>query len=247
MRFHVRCAAFALLVAACPSVSAQSAQDLAAGVGLFGSAPFITLRVSMSLALPNGTKDRTLEVFIRQDARRTSALIHVIAPAFLSSMKLLTQRDVGGQESSWLKTSQGVRRLSDANGSERVFDSDFRAEDFMAVSPQRFALATLADTVIDSVACRTVEARPRSPRDYARKLLYIAAGDRSLRGIDYLDQGGRPVRRYRLTATQVVEEGTYPLSAEMVDDVEGTSTTLKVTRIDLRSALPDALFNKGSL
>jgi hypothetical protein len=241
------CLAMALLLASSPRLPAQSAEELVAGLGLFGSARFITMRIDMGLTLKNGVKDRTLEVFIRQDDRRMSAMIHVIAPAFLSAMKFLTQRDADGQETSWLKTSQGVRRLSDANGSERVFDSDFRAEDFMAISARRFALAVLPDAVIDSVPCRTVEARPLSAGGYARKLVYIGATDGSLRGIDFLDAGGRIIRRYRLTATRVLEGGTYPLTAEMTDLREGTSTALKVDRIDLETALPDALFNKGSL
>jgi len=233
-----------LLMAA--QASAQSADQLLNELSLFGSARFISMQVQMDLTLANGTKSRTLDVFIRRERVRTRGLSHVVSPGFLSSMKFLSLHE-GGQESSWIKTSDGVRRLTDANGSERIFDSDFRAEDFMTVSVSRFSFAFLPDASIDGLPCIVIEARPRDAAGYARKLFYIGKADLSLRGMDYLDSQGQLLRRYRMTASQSLAGSTAPLTAEMVDLRAGTSTTLKVLKADVETPLPDSLFSRGTL
>jgi len=218
-----------LLMAA--QASAQSADQLLNELSLFGSARFISMQVQMDLTLANGTKSRTLDVFIRRVLVRTSVLIHVVSPGFLSSMKFLSLHE-GGQ---------------DANGSERIFDSDFRAEDFMTVSVSRFSFAFLPDASIDGLPCIVIEARPRDAAGYARKLFYIGKADLSLRGMDYLDSQGQLLRRYRMTASQSLAGSTAPLTAEMVDLRAGTSTTLKVLKADVETPLPDSLFSRGTL
>ena len=76
---------------------------------LFGTAKSITLKITMRLVAENGTRERGLEVFIRQDPATLRILAHVVSPAFLSQMKFLTYRQADGETSSWLKTSAGVR------------------------------------------------------------------------------------------------------------------------------------------
>lgn len=247
MGIRLRLLVLPLLAASSAGLPAQGAETLVEGLSLFGSARAVSMRVEMELRLKNGRKDRSLDVFLRQVDRRTQVLIQVAAPAFLTSMKFLSMRDEGGLETTWMKTSQGVRRLTDSSGGERVFDSDFTAEDFLSVSARRFALAVLPDSTLGSTACRVVEARPRTAGSYARKLLYIGAADQSLRGIDFLDEGGTLIRRYRLTATQIIDGGTYPQSAVMENLRDGTATALSISRVDLKTDLPDRLFNKGSL
>lgn len=229
------------------SADALTLEELLDRTLIFGPAKNITMGVTVTLSGRTGSKARGLEVFISRDAERLRVLVSMVSPAFLSQMKFLYHKDPGGAESAWMKTSQGVRRLAQTAVSGRIFDSDFTVDDFTAITESRYTLAMLPGVTLDSSPCFAVEARPKTRMDYERKVIYIEAANDLLRGIDFLDVEGAHVREYRVVSTREINGMAYPVSSTMEDLTAGSKTTLLVTRIDVDTALPDGLFNKGNL
>jgi hypothetical protein len=237
--------AAALVLLAGPAFSQSLGQLIMAS--LFGNAASITMKITMHLSAENGSKERGLEVFIRRDAGIVRILAHVVSPAFLSQMKFLTHRRDDGETSSWLKTSQGVRKLSSTNTEERVFDSDFTVEDFGQINPGEFTIDVLADSEVDGVPCAVLDLRPKLKATYARKVFFIEKVDSQLRGIDFFDEGGNFVRQYRLLETRIIGGAAFPVSSVMKDLRGKTETRLTVNEIDTTHPLPDRVFNKADL
>lgn len=241
----VLAAAVGMLIGA--SCFSQTAEEILGRATLFGEARWLSLKISMELKGPNGVRQRGLEVFVARDRGTTRFLAHLVAPAFLSQMKFLSHRSADGATSSWLRTSQGVRKLSRANAAERIFDSDFTVEDFTDIDLADFAAELLPDVAIDQVPCHTVQLTPKARAQYSRKLLYVAREGGMLHGTDFYDAQGGLVRQYRLLETRRADGTTFPSVSVMRNLPAQTETRLTVETIDAATPLPDKTFNKGNL
>jgi len=237
-------AAGMLISSACFS---QTPEEVLRRATLFGNARWLTLAISMELKGATGTRERGLEVFIARDSGATRILVHMVSPAFLSRMKFLTHRSASGETSSWLRTSQGVRKLSRANAAERIFDSDFTVEDFTEIDLDGFATLLLPDVLIGQVPCKAVQLTPGFRAQYARKVFFVEMNSGSLQGIDFFDTRDALVRQYRLMQTRMIDGTPFPSVSVMRDLLAQTETRLTVREIDTTTALPDKTFNKGNL
>ena len=115
------------------------------GKSVTARGPFIDFGYSSLKVL---WKDRGLEIYIQYANENSKTLIQIVRPAFLRKMKFLRQRTADGREDRWLKTSQGVRRLSEANNAEPLFDSDFTVEDLSAFVAGDFTLSFWKDETV---------------------------------------------------------------------------------------------------
>ncbi len=237
---------FCALLLAVP-LSAQTAEELVRSTSFFGSAENVFMKITMTLSSKSGSKERGIEVSMKRNAGSTLVLACMVSPAFLSQMKFLTHRQADGRVDTWLKTSQGVRKLAASGGTEKVFDSDFTVEDFTGLDPAGFSCVLLPDAVIDDVVCRAVQMTPAAPVGYTRKVLYLEKDGLALRGIDYMDGKGTLVRQYRLLRAGTSAGASYPALSVMRSLGSGTETTLEVKEIDAVRVIPEKNFNKGNL
>jgi outer membrane lipoprotein-sorting protein len=239
---------FVLIAAACAAHAfPQTAEQIAKKTSFFGSARDISMNMTMELKSKTGSRERGLEVFIKRSEGGMRVLARMVSPAFLSQMKFLTHREADGLTSSWLKTSQGVRKLAASSGSERIFDSEFTVEDFTEIDTAGFDCALLEDVPAELSQCYAVEMSPKVKAGYARKILYIHKDDFDLRGIDFMDERKTAIRQYRLLETGMVEGMPYPARSVMRDLRSGNETVLVVKEIDTGHPIPEKTFNKANL
>jgi hypothetical protein len=241
--------ALAAVLGLCAAATAfpQTAEQIVLRTSLFGDARNVSAKITMELKGKTGARERGLEVFIARDRGEARVLIHMVSPAFLSQMKFLTHRSASGEASSWLRTSQGVRKLSRSNGTERVFDSDFTVEDLTETDVDEFEATLLADAEIDSFPCHAVELRPKFRTQYERKVMYVQMRGSGLQGIDFLDERSGLIRQYRLLETRLADGVPFPSLSVMRDLRGGTETLLRVRELDTTTVLPEKTFNKGNL
>jgi hypothetical protein len=226
----------------------QSEREILRRASLFGRAANTQMSITMQIVKPQGTKARTLEAFVRRRGTASQILLHIVSPAFLSQMKFLSDRDEKGRESKWLKTSSGVRRLSEGNRAEPLFDSDFTVEDLSEIYPDDFDLTLLGDRRVGPYLCDLIEAVPRfAGSSYSKKWIYVEKDSGILCAVDFFGRNDQLIKRYRLTEVQTLAGGTYPLSCRMESVSDGTHTELGFPRIDIMDSLPDKLFSRASL
>jgi hypothetical protein len=204
------------------------------------------MSITMQIVKAQGTKSRTLEAFVRRQGAASQILLHLVSPAFLSQMKFLSARDEKGRQSKWLKTSTGVRRLSEGNRAEALFDSDFTVEDLAEIYPDDFDLTLLGDRQVGAYPCDLIEAVPRvAGSSYTRKWIYLEKDTGLLCAVDFFGRDEQPIKRYRLLETQTVAGSTCPLSCRM-ESASGY-TELAFPSIEIVDSLPDKLFSRAGL
>ena len=237
-----------LLAAALTPVLAQTPRSVLEEAYLMGIGENVSLYIDMIINTNTGDKSRQLEIFMRQDSGGTKILAQIVNPTFLKNMKFLQHRPTDGRDSTWLKTSRGVRRLSSNSTSERLFDSDFTVEDFSPITTEDFQVSFLPEDANPLPECFAVAAQPlKSDRNYSEKVYYIDRTESILKRVDYYDADGDLVKRYELLEIQEANGRAYPLRSTMEDLSRNTSTQLLFTTVDEDTALPSRIFNKGSL
>ena len=208
----------------------------------------VSLYIDMTIQTNTGDKSRKLEIFMHQDQDGTKILAQIAHPAFLKNMKFLQHRPTDGRDSTWLKTSRGVRRLSSNSTSERLFDSDFTVEDLSPLTAEDFQVSFAPEHTNPLPECFAVVAEPlKRDRGYAKKIFYIDAEESILRRVEYYGEDGEPVKRYELIEIQEANGRAYPLRSAMEDFSRNTSTQLLFNTVDEETTLPSRIFNKGSL
>ena len=237
-----------LLILCAVSVAlSESPESIIDSAYILGNDRNIHIRMDMIISAGNGTKERKVEVYIKRTQKTTKTYLHIVSPAFLNKMKFLVHRNENGDETKWIKTSRGVRRLSLANSSERVFGSDFTVEDFSAMQTEEFTLRMLQPITINGEECYAIEAVPLKRNSYSRKIIMVGMRTRLLREVDFFDEEGRKVKQYTLLSTQNIHGKKYPLLCKMENFEENTSTTLNLKQVDVTRTLEDRIFNKGNL
>lgn len=231
-----------------PAASAfpQSAAQVAQKTSLFGTAKDITLTVVMELKTKSGTKERGLSISIKRSPAGMRVLAAMTSPAFLSQMKFLTRRETDGLTTTWLKTSQGVRKLTASSGSERIFDSQFTVEDFSDIDLKGFT-ASLSEATLDSVACFAVALRPTTAAGYSRKVVYVQKDDFELRGMDFYDDYDVLIRQYRVIESRLIGGIPFPVQSVMKDLATDDETSLTIESADTTRVIPESTFNKAGL
>jgi hypothetical protein len=239
---------FLIAVIATPSAG-QDASLIISRATILGRTPALAMQVSMSIHRSTGAKERKLELYLSRSggpAERTRLMAHVVSPAFLNQMKFLSHRNPDGEDATWLKTSGGVRRLSQSNRDERLFDSDFTVEDLTDLSPDRYELLFVGTEDVDGVTCDVVRAL-RLPGREEQRVLYVGRADSLIRRVDVLGAGGRLARRYTVDRTQLIDGVLYPLVCTMRGSSDDAYTVLRFDRIEPVGALPDKLFSQANL
>lgn len=234
----VICLAIAIIVA-----SAQSAADVLETTNLFGAGSAIVARFEMRTVSTDGEKTREIELFFDRSGGRTRTLAKVVSPAFLSGMKFLKVKEKEKPDAQWLKTSSGLRRLGESDSAERIFGSTFTVEDFGNIDTKGFDIDFTHEE--DGPYGQAIRARPKAKKSYAEKIIWVNHSTGLVMALEYRDQGGVILRRYRVT--RVSETDSRPLEAEMNDLTAKATTYLHVLSIEEKLKLPDKYFTPGSL
>jgi hypothetical protein len=229
---------------------AQASLDPAAvisGARLFGSCERFSLSVAMRIEEGGEAKSRAIDIAVDQSAGDSLLLASIVDPAFLSNMKYLRVQRKGGPLQQWLKTSRGVSRVVGAGTDEKVFGSDFTAEDFGNISPSSFALS-FADSPPDAGGLARISAAPLATNgSYSKKIFTIDTKTKLIVAIDYFDRSGGLVRSYRLEDTGSFDGSAYPRRAVMRDLRSGGMTALTVTDVKKVPYFPARDFNPAGL
>lgn len=213
---------------------------------IFGNASHIVMTVRMQIDTSRGDKSRGMEIYLQTDENASKLLMQIVHPPFLRYMKFLQYKD--GQDSQqWLKTSRGVRRLTGANQSESIFDSDFTVEDFSSIDSEVYSVALLSETVVDGSSVYTLELTPSyTGAQYQRKKLYIDKDTMLIRRIDFFSKNVL-YKQYTLLETQKIEGRLFPRVCIMKTMSQQSSTTIFFDEISLPDTIPSRTFNRGSL
>ena len=215
---------------------------------LLGGNQNVILRVVLHIQTPRGAKERELELFLHRSENESKVLAQVVSPSFLRSMKFLQIALADGNEITYLKTSRGVRRLSEANREERLFDSDFTVSDLSYTSSTDYQLQAGGQDVVGDRLCHLLRGVPVAVMGSVdRNIFYVDASDGILRRVDYLDSQDQMVKQYLLLETQSVNGHIYPRVCVMEDFAQTTRTRLTVAEIDVVDSIPARIFSRGNL
>jgi hypothetical protein len=160
-------------------------------------------------------------------------------------MKFLNHRDKNGREDMWLKTSQGVRRLSTANNSEPLFGSDFTVEDLSHFEPSELRLETIATGGEDTR--HLIKAAPLSRySSYTYKVIHVDKDSGIVARVDFY-RDNELYKKYELIEVRKINGKLYPVVCRMENFAQDSRTTLFIDRMDIVDSIPGRVFNKGNL
>ena len=226
----------------------QAPEELLQQSFLFGKAPAVQMRITMETYRGDSSKRREIEVFIKRQEKAYKMLLHIVYPAFLNQMKFLSHKAEDGNESKWLKTSSGVKKLAEQDRSERIFDSDLTVEDLSAVKVADYQLTLVGQLETDSGLCYAIEAVPRLRGSlYRKKVVFVEKETGLPRAVEYYGEGSELMKRLQIVSIQTIGGITFPLLCRIDSYDSATYTIVRFHEIRVVDDLPDKVFNKGAL
>lgn len=194
-----------------------------------------------------GTKNRDVEIYLHQTDEDMKLRLSVIAPSFLNYMKYLQIKTGDSNTKKWLRTSRGVRQLSNSNNSDKVFDSDFLVSDFSGFDYENSRLEYHGEESLEGILCDVVTIENNSDdTDFSKKVCYVRKESGLIQKIEYFD-GDDKVKEYLLIEDQVIRGSEYPRECSMTNLKDKTSTLILFKKVEEVQSIPSRIFNKGSL
>lgn len=222
-------------------VTSDDAAAILRQISLLGSFDTVSAKLNMRIERPGTTRERGLELFYRRQSSASDVLARIISPSFLSNMKFLRKESGPNQVELYLRNSQGVRRILGDRGDEPLFDSDFRTADFMMSSQDSARIVNRTAELI------IVEIPPAKPGNGTAKRLHLRPSDYFLLAFEELDNSGRVLRTYRVTAFGTSSAGDYARQSVMEIPGKDQRTWLDVQQISPGVTLADSLFSRLNL
>jgi hypothetical protein len=234
-------AAAAILL--CAGLAAQDGADaLARAAAFFSTGSSHRVTAELTVQLGKESKKRELELNISHLEGIERLLAKVTSPAFLREMKVL-QKSSGDVRDTWIKTSQGVRRLGQGSKAEALFQSDFLTTDFL-IQAQGWTLS--AQDGKDGM--RALERTGQKGEDFARQRLYLRSADLLVARREFLDASGAVIRALDILGW--VDEGGFarPAKIELRKGAKPDSySILEIRSVESGLKLPEGLFAPGNL
>lgn len=225
------------------AVFAQDSADVLSSKARFFSAGE-KQRVVAKLTVELGTekKLRELELFYFTSPSSNKLLARIVSPAFLREMKVLLVTSEGRSD-TWIKTSQGVKRLGLGARGESLFQSDFLTSDFNI--PDIGWSFSKNDGVDDF---RVIERRSERSEDFFLQRLYLRGTDFLVARRDYIDPAGVVIRSYVVTEWLPEAGGSdRPARIDLVKNKSKGLSYFEIVQIHAEDRLPEGLFSPGSL
>lgn len=237
---------FAVLFVMSQLIGAQTPTEILSGARLIADSSTLKATMEMSIAAKDGTKKRSLEIYASFAKDRSSkTFVRIKSPEFLRNMKLLRISNAEGKSETWIRTSQGTRRIAGGGTSESVFDSDFTTEDFGSFD--RGAYRALRIEELPGGGSLRVFAEPLGVSEWREIRVSIEKKSMLISMIEYVLKNGTIGKVYRLLEKQELEGAESTKSCIMENPRRGSATTLKIIDIELGLPIKDSLFSKGSL
>jgi len=220
----------------------DSADAVASKARFFATGEKQRVVAKLTVELGAEKKFRDLELFYISSPSSNKLLARIISPAFLREMKVLLVTSEGRSD-TWIKTSQGVKRLGLGARGESLFQSDFLTSDFNI--PEGGWLFSKND---GEDSCRIIERRGERSDDYFLQRLYLRDTDFLVARRDYIDSAGVVIRSYVVTEwVAVAGLSGRPARIDLIKNKSKGLSYFEIIEIHAEDRLPEGLFSPGSL
>jgi hypothetical protein len=192
-----------------------------------------------------GYRTRVFRKRLADGALRTLTVYD--APAVYRGLQVLALTAADGGEALWLSVpGQRVRRISPEAtppsdigfGELRIFD------ELRRWTPTEAAAAIVHDAEpADGVPCAVIEVSSNLDRSYTRWRIWLHRADATIRRVEYLDGGGRVLKRLDISGFR--EVGGVPTPGRMTMEnfaAAGATTAVEVAEVRYGLPLADDLF-----
>gem|GEM_PF-6295176 len=228
------------------NLPAQNPGRLAPGdlgfIHLLGIGEFATLEAEMAISTSSGTVTRGVQVYLQNDGETRQVFARITDPPFLTRTRFLYIDRGQGRITRWIANSQGVRRIADSNTEERIFGSDFTAQDLSFLDMNEMEIRELPSAE-DRLQLFLVADPAGVYPD--RRITYDIVKGLAME-VSYL-RGTETVKRYRVLETRESGGAVFPSRAEMADLEGNTHTLVTISAIDNTTPIPPRIFNRASL
>lgn len=231
----------ALLLGA--GLSAQESADaLAQKARFFSSGEKQRILAKLSVELGSERKLRDLELLYLASTTTDKLLARVVSPAYLREMKVLLIAS-GDQWNTWIKTSQGVKRLGTGTRGEALFQSDFLTSDFMI--PKSGWVFTSDD---GSSGLHVLTRNGESGEDFKLQKLFLRATDFVVAKRSFFGTDRKLIREYNVVAWETISgSADRPARIEISKFPSKGRSFLEIVDVFSDEHIPEGLFLPGSL
>jgi len=235
-------AAWALLLLAARLPAQESADSLAQKARFFSAGEKQRIAATLTVELGTEKKIRELELFFLSSAGSDKLLARITAPAFLREMKVLLNSS-GSQWNTWIKTSQGVKRLGTGTRGESLFQSDFLTSDF--IIPQTGWIFEGDDR---STGFRILKRNGERGEDFRTQHLHLRTADSVIVRRVFYNAEGTAIREYTVVDWESISgSADRPARIELVKHPAKGRSVLDIRGVFTEERFPEGLFLPGSL
>lgn len=237
----LRLALTLLLIVPVTAHAQDSANAIASEAVFFSNQPAMTVMALLTVSRGREGKTRDLRLDFISEGDSDKLLVRVTAPAFLRNLKvLMVAKD--GSSRTWIKTSQGTRRLSSGSRGEALFQSDFLSSDFIIPDGGwRFPTDKFEEGLL------VLERDGSSAEGFASQRLFLRESDKVIVRREFLDKSGTATRSYAVSAWSDVGGSSVPSKIELTLAGVSNQSLMEVSSIDTAPAFPKGLFLPGGL
>lgn len=214
---------------------------------LFGNSRFLLMKVEMLINTSAGEKSRGLDISISNINNDYKVHMQIINPTFLRKMKFLQYNFGDGSTLQWIATSRGARKITSSGNDERIFDSDFNANDFASISTSNYQIVNFSEIIRNGFQCYRFDLVAVQDGELMnRKVLFIDRDSYLIREVEYYSEN-KIVKSYRIISTQNIDGMMFPNESLMEDMRKGSYTKLIFKKIEIPNSIPDRVFHYRNL
>jgi len=205
------------------------------------------------------TRVRKLAMVLKRfDGGKTEKrLIRFVAPADVKGTGLLTYDYEEKTDDMWLflPALRKTRRIVSSDKAKSFMGSEFSYADVTPPSLADFTYSLKGSETVGKVACWVVEAKPKTEdiaedNGYSKRTLWIGKPHNALRKATYHDLSGELLKELSVGEVREVDPAKKRfrfIDMEMVNKINGRSSSMHVDSIQLRDDVPDDYFTSRYL
>lgn len=212
-------------------------------------------RADMKMVLRNAqgeTSEREIRVrTLEVDGDGDKSLTIFDHPADVAGTAFLSYTHATEPDDQWLylPALKRVKRIASANKSGPFMGSEFAFEDISSQEVEKYTYKWLRDETLDGQDCFVVERVPEYQHSgYTRQVVWIDKAEYRPQKVDYYDRKGAHLKTLMLHEYEkYLDQYWRAQRMEMVNHLNGKSTTLTWSGYEFRNDFTDRDFDRNTL
>jgi outer membrane lipoprotein-sorting protein len=203
----------------------------------------------MVITAKNGTtSERLINQYSKDDQNGNSrTMIEFGSPASVKGTRFLTMDRGNGTSDQWiyLPALRKTRRIQSGEGGGSFMGTDFSYDDISLTSRDSAddTHTLLRQESLNGNACYVIQSVPKGDFQYSKTITWVDTAKSFIYKIELYDKKGALVKVLEMSNFQNRQGRDTPLDMKISTVAAGTSTTIRMTKVEYDMNIPESLFS----